>query len=328
MTQRFDVPTNGVAADQAEVVPAVSMVVPLFNEVDSVPQLVRELTRAADRISAPCELIFVDDGSQDGTWPALTACCSADPRICLIRFKRNFGQTAAMACGIARARGQVIVTLDGDLQNDPADIPRLLARIDEGCDIVCGWRHRRQDKLWTRRVPSIVANRLIGWITGVHLHDYGCSLKASRADMIKRTPLYAEFHRFIPALGTLTGARVTELRVAHRPRRYGKTKYTLSRTWRVALDMLRVALLIRFSNKPLRLFGAMALGSAWMGIALFAVSWKWYVGPYIHVSQVLPGSIVLLLWLTGHLLIVGWLAELCLATAHVRPERLIVGEMS
>ena len=303
--------------------PDLSVVVPVYNEVDSVPKLYRQLADMAATTSLVWEFVLVDDGSRDGTWEALGALHQRDPRVRAVRFRRNFGQTAAMACGIEQARGTVIVTMDGDLQNDPADIPRLLAKLDEGYDVVCGWRHERQDKLWTRKVPSMVANRLIGLLTGVRLHDYGCSLKAYRADVIKRTPLYAEFHRFIPALSTLTGAQIAELKVNHRPRLYGRTKYTLSRTWRVSLDMVTVSLLVKFASKPMRFFGALALICASVAVVCVARSWGWYVGPYAEIPQIVPGIAVLGFWLAGHLLVVGLIGELCLASAHARPERLV-----
>lgn len=198
-----------------------------------------------------------------------------------------------------------------------------MAKLEEDYDVVCGWRYQRQDKLWTRKVPSMVANRLIGWLTGVRLHDYGCSLKAYRAASIKRTPLYAQFHRFIPALSTLTGALIAEITVTHHPRRFGKTKYTISRTWRVALDMVTVSALVKFASKPLRLFGVLALGSALVALLCVMRSWEWYVGPYHRIPQILPAVAVLAAWLAGHLAVVGWLAELCLATAHATPEGLV-----
>ena len=298
----------------------ISVVVPLYNEWESVPLLHHRLQAV---LEGDPEIIFVDDGSTDGTWEALQALRATDGHVRAIRLKRNFGQTAAMSCGIDYARGAVIVTMDGDLQNDPADIPRLIAKLDEGYDVVCGWRWQRQDKLWTRKVPSMVANRLIGWLTSVRLHDYGCSLKAYRAEAIKRTPLYAEFHRFIPALSTLTGALIAEIEVDHYPRRFGKTKYTISRTWRVALDMITVALLLKFAQRPLRFFGVLALVCGLVGLACVMRSWEWYVGPYHTIPQVLPGIAVLSIWLAGHLLVVGLTAELCLATAHARPDALI-----
>ena len=304
----------------------ISVAVPVFNEADSVPHLYEQLAQAVARIPEPCEFIFVDDGSRDGTWEALLAVRARDARVRCIRLKRNFGQTAAMACGIEAARGDILVTMDGDLQNDPADIPRLLAKLEEGYDVVCGWRHQRQDKLWTRKVPSMVANRLIGWLTGVRLHDYGCSLKAYRAEAIKRTPLYAEFHRFIPAMSTLTGALIAEVKVNHRARRYGRTKYTLSRTWRVALDMVTVSLLIKFAGKPLRFFGTLSLLALAVALICVVRSWQWYVGPYQDIPQVLPAVAVLGVWLSGHFAATGFLAELALVTAHAAPHELIAIE--
>src|SRR3989338_4551931 len=291
-----------------------SVVVPVCNEAESIPERHRQIAAGVAGTAGSWEFIFVDDGSTDGTWEALVALRARDPRVRAIRLKRNFGQTPAMACGIDHAQGDIIVTMDGDLQNDPADIPRLLAKLDEEYDVVCGWRHRRQDKLWSRKLPSMVANRLIGWITGVRLHDYGCSLKAYRATAIKRTPLYAEFHRFIPAMATVTGALVTEIKVAHHARRFGRTKYNLWRTWKVAFDMVTVAVLIRFAAKPLRLFGVLAASAALVGIACLVRAWFWYVGPYAVVPQVLPGAGVLGLWLAGHLFVVGLVAGLCLVS--------------
>ena len=303
---------------------AFSVVIPLFNEVDSITELHEQLKQVAAQVPAWWEFILVDDGSRDGTWDALVELRLHDPRVRAIRLKRNFGQTAAMSCGIDAAHGTVVVTMDGDLQNDPADIPRLVEKLDEGYDVVCGWRHRRQDKMWTRKVPSMIANRLIGWLTGVQLHDYGCSLKVYRSDAIKQTPLYAEFHRFIPAMSTLTGASITELKVNHRSRQYGQTKYNLWRTWKVALDMVTVSLLIKFASKPFRFFGLVACCAAAVSSVCLVRSWQWYVGSYHQIPQVLPGSALLGLWLAGHLLIVGLVAELCLATAHTRPTKLIV----
>jgi glycosyltransferase involved in cell wall biosynthesis len=296
----------------------------VYNEVQSIPKLHAWLLRmsAGDPVHS-WEFVFVDDGSGDGTWEALLSAKRIDARVRAIRFARNFGQTAAMACGIQAARGRTIVTMDGDLQNDPADIPKLLAKLNEGFDVVCGWRYARQDKLWSRKVPSRIANWMIRRLTGVTIHDYGCSLKAYRAEAIKRTPLYAEFHRFIPALSTLTGALISEEKVTHHARAFGKTKYTISRTWRVALDMITVSLLVKFASKPLRFFGMLALGSAVAALACLSRASLWYEGPFELVPQVLPAIGVLGLWLAGHLVVIGWIAELCLATAHQRPERML-----
>jgi glycosyltransferase involved in cell wall biosynthesis len=303
----------------------ISIVVPVYNERESLSQLHAELAGAAASAapSGPWEFIFVDDGSRDGTWEALVEIQRRDRRVRAIRLKCNFGQTPAMACGIDAARGELVVTMDGDLQNDPADIPRLLATLDEGYDVVCGWRYRRQDAL-SRTIPSKIANRLIGWLTGVRLHDYGCSLKAYRADAIKRTPLYADLHRFIPAMATLTGASIAELKVNHRARSHGRTKYTtFARTWRVALDMLTVALLIKFAQRPLRFFGLLALGVVAATAAGLLQVWRSYLGPVGFIPQVWTGVVLLAIWLAGHLVVVGWVAELCLATSHAGPARAI-----
>ena len=301
----------------------VSVVIPVHNEEDGIRLLVEQVGAALEQSKISYEVVMVDDGSTDATWTRLVAATAGDRRWHLIRFTRNFGQTAAMACGIQAAQGRVIVTMDGDLQNDPSDIPLLLAKLDEEYDVVCGWRHQRQDKLWTRKVPSMIANRLIGWLTGVHLHDYGCSLKAYRAEVIKRTPLYAQFHRFIPALSTLTGALIAEVKVKHHPRRFGRTKYTISRTWRVALDMITVSMLIKFATRPLRFFGMLSLCAGAVAGVCLARSWYWYVVTHETMPQVLPAVAVLVFWLAGHLLMVGWAGELCLATAHGRPEGMI-----
>ncbi len=303
-----------------------SVVIPLKDEADNVPELHRQLAASVAGAEGSWEFIFVDDGSRDGTWEALRAARQADARVRPIRLKRNFGQTPALACGIDHARGDIIVTMDGDLQNDPADIPTLLAKLAEGYDVVCGWRHQRQDKLITRRVPSLIANRLIGWLTGVRLHDYGCSLKAYRALVIKRTPLYAEFHRYITALVTTTGALVAEVKVNHRPRQFGKTKYNLGRIWRVALDMFTIAVLIRFAVRPLRLFAVLSVAALAVGLVCFERVWHWYLAPVSAVPQVLPGVGMLSLWLAGHLVLIGLLAELALATGHRRSHELVAPE--
>lgn len=303
-----------------------SVVIPVFNERENLWCLYAHVVPILARMGTEVELVFVDDGSRDGSWEVLRSLQAKDSRVRPLRLTRNFGQTAAMKCGIDAARGEVIVTMDGDLQNDPEDIPRLLEKLEEGYDIVCGWRYRRQDNLWTRKIPSMLANRLIGWLTGVQLHDYGCSLKAYRAKAIKQTPLYAEFHRFIPALATLTGALVTEIKVTHHPRRFGQTNYTLWRTWKVAFDMVTVSLLVKFASKPLRFFGCLALCSMMVALAALARSWQWYLAASGPMPQALAGVGLLAIWLSAHLVAVGWFAELCLSTAHARPERFIIAQ--
>ena len=211
-----------------------SIVIPVYDEAENVEPLYRRIKQACDRLGRAYEMIFVDDGSQDGTFSMLESIHCQDARVKVIRLRKNFGQTAAMTAGFAYAKGEVIISMDGDLQNDPVDIPRLLSKLAEGFDVVCGWREYRQDRFWSRRVPSVAANWLIGRMTGVRIHDNGCSLKAYRASVIKHVTLYGDMHRFIPALSTLAGARIAEITVTHHARRFGKSKYGLvaSGGWR------------------------------------------------------------------------------------------------
>ena len=224
--------------------PTLSIVVPVYNEEENVRLLFEKIQAVCETIPGTYEVLFVDDGSRDSTFAVLSELSKRFPQLAVIRFQKNAGQTAAMAAGFAFARGQRIVSMDGDLQNDPADIPKLLKKLDEGYDLVCGWRKERQDKFWTRRLPSIVANWIIGRVTGVPIHDNGCSLKAYRASVIKQVPLYGEMHRFIPAISTVAGGRTAEVVVTHHPRRFGKSKYGLGRVWRVALDIVAFKFII------------------------------------------------------------------------------------
>jgi glycosyltransferase involved in cell wall biosynthesis len=247
--------------------PELSIVIPVYNEVENVRELHQQLTAALDPLGRPYEMLLVDDGSTDGTLPALLAIERDDPRVRVLRLRRNFGQTAAFSAGFDHARGDVIVTSDGDLQNDPQDIPALLARLDEGYDMVCGWRRRRHDS-FSRVLPSRIANGLISWSTGVHLHDYGCSLKAIRAEVVKGLRLYGEMHRFIPAVASWMGVAVTEMEVNHRPRTRGRSKYGLGRTLRVLLDLFTVKFLLAYGTRPAHFFGklGLAFGAAGSGI--------------------------------------------------------------
>jgi glycosyltransferase involved in cell wall biosynthesis len=247
--------------------PELSVVIPVFNEVDNVRDLHRELTAALDPLGRPYEILLVDDGSTDGTLPALLAIERDDPRVRVLRLRRNFGQTAAFSAGFDHARGDVIVTSDGDLQNDPRDIPALLARLDEGYDMVCGWRRRRQDS-FSRVLPSRIANGIISWSTGVRLHDYGCSLKAIRAEVVKGLRLYGEMHRFIPAVASWMGVTVTEMEVNHRPRTRGRSKYGLGRTLRVMLDLFTVKFMLAYGTRPAHFFGKLGLASGGAGTAI------------------------------------------------------------
>jgi len=236
-----------------------SIVVPVYNEEENIHGIHREVSAALDGTGIDFELILVDDGSTDGSFRNLREIAAADDRVKVIRFRRNFGQTAAMAAGFDAASGRVVIPMDGDLQNDPADIPRLLSKIDEGYDVVSGWRRDRKDAFLNRILPSILANRFISGMTGIRLHDYGCTLKAYRREVLDGINLYGEMHRFVPALVSQVGARVTELAVNHRPRLHGKSKYGIFRTLRVILDLLTVKFLLNYSTRPIQLFGRLGV---------------------------------------------------------------------
>jgi glycosyltransferase involved in cell wall biosynthesis len=236
-----------------------SIVVPVYNEEENIHGIHREVSAALDGTGIDFELILVDDGSTDGSFRNLREIAAADDRVKVIRFRRNFGQTAAMAAGFDAASGRVVIPMDGDLQNDPADIPRLLSKIDEGFDVVSGWRRDRKDAFLNRILPSILANRFISGMTGIRLHDYGCTLKAYRREVLDGINLYGEMHRFVPALVSQVGARVTELAVNHRPRLHGKSKYGIFRTLRVILDLLTVKFLLNYSTRPIQLFGRLGV---------------------------------------------------------------------
>lgn len=244
---------------------ALSVVVPFYEEEESIPGFFAELGPVLDRVDGGCEVVAVDDGSADATWARLVEARGRDARIRLLRLRRNFGQTAALAAGLAESRGRVVVTMDGDLQNDPADIPMLLERLGEGWDVVSGWRRERQDDALTRVLPSRVANRMISWATQVKLHDYGCGIKAYRGEIARSLRLYGEMHRFLPAIAGDLGAAVTEAPVNHRPRTMGRSKYGLSRTVRVLLDLLTVKFLSGFSTRPIQVFGLLGLLGAVLG---------------------------------------------------------------
>jgi len=242
-----------------------SVVVPIFNEVENLPILHHRVVEALNNTGINWELILVDDGSTDGSWELMKKIALGNPSCKVIRFRRNFGQTPAMAAGFDAASGRVVVPMDGDLQNDPADIPLLLNKIDEGYDVVSGWRKKRQDTLISRRLPSVIANRVISRMTGVHLHDYGCTLKAYRREVLDGINLYGEMHRFVPALASQIGAKVAELDVRHHPRLHGTSKYGISRTMRVVLDLMTVMFLLSYSTKPIQLFGKWGIYSFFAG---------------------------------------------------------------
>ena len=243
-----------------------SIVVPIYNEEESIPVLYEEIRETLGRmgLETGAEVVLVDDCSRDGSLLAMLELQRADPRVRVVKFRRNFGQTAALAAGFDVSRGEVVVTLDGDLQNDPADIPRFVTEIGNGFDIVAGWRKKRYDNL-VRRLPSLVANRLIALVTGVRIHDNGCTLKAFRRELVKGMSIYAEQHRFLPALSAARGARIAELVVNHRPRQFGSSKYGLSRATRVLLDLVTIKFISQFSHRPMQYFGLVSLGALLLG---------------------------------------------------------------
>jgi len=298
--------------------PELSVVVPLLDERDNLRPLYDQIKQAIDGRYA-YEILFVDDGSTDGGFEILTEFHSTDPHVRVIRFRKNFGQTAALSAGFAHARGDVIIAMDADLQNDPADIPMLVARLHEGYDVVSGWRKERHDKALTRRLPSRMANWLISTITGVRLHDYGCTLKAYRREVLAETKLYGEMHRFIPALASWSGARITECVVNHRPRTAGVAKYGLARTWKVILDLITVKFLGSFSTKPIYIFGGLgALTTVGAILSGLMVLYQKFIASY-HLAMNRNPLLVLtamLITATIQFILMGLLAELLVRTYH------------
>lgn len=297
-----------------------SVVVPLYNEEESVRPLYGAIVAGVAPLGVSFEIVFVDDGSRDGTARIADEIARADPRVCLVKFRRNYGQTPAMAAGIAEARGEIIVTMDGDLQNDPADIGELLARIEEGNDIVVGWRYDRQDKLWTRKVPSRIANALIAKVTGVAIRDNGCSLKAYRACLIKQIPLYSEMHRFIPAMASIAGPRIAEIRVRHHARRFGSSKYGLSRVYKVLLDLMVIKTVASFTARPLLWYGLLSLPM--LAAAALALGWTCFtLATQGRMSLSIAGTGVIFLTSTVMLLADGALGELIYKLGDLREHQ-------
>ena len=248
--------------------PELSLVVPVFNEEGNLADLYREATDVLQDFGRSYEILFVDDGSTDASYAILASLHSGDSRVRVIRLRRNFGQTAALAAGFDHARGAVVAMLDGDRQNDPADIPSMVQRLEQGFDMVCGWRKDRKDPFLSRRLPSQVANRLISMTTGVRLHDYGCTLKVMRSEVAKNIQLYGEMHRFIPAVASWMGVDIDEMVVSHRPREQGQSKYGITRTLRVLLDLLTVKFLLNYSSRPLQIFGSIGFLMGGVGFAI------------------------------------------------------------
>ncbi len=294
-----------------------SVVIPVYNEAENLEVLCQEFTDTLSAWGRPFEILLVDDGSSDGSFDVLQRLQAADPRLRVIQFRRNFGQTAAFAAGFAHARGRLIATADGDLQNDPRDLPAMVARLDAGAfDIVCGWRKDRKDTFINRRLPSIIANRLISWATGVRLNDCGGSLKVFRAEVVKPLKLYGEMHRFLPALASEMGVRITEQVVNHRARRFGRTKYGISRTIRVVLDLVTVKFLLSYSTRPLQMFGLFGslMGLLGGGLLAFLAYMRITRGWSADGPILLMG--VLLVFTGVQLLTIGLLAELQARTYH------------
>ena len=296
------------------------MFLPVFNEEPNLLPLHAKLNEALKALGRSAEIVYVDDGSSDGSLKILRELAEMDPRVRVVALRRNYGQTAAMAAGIDAATGKVLIPMDADLQNDPADITRLLDKLDEGYDVVSGWRKNRKDKMVTRKIPSMIANRLISWIGGVPLHDYGCSLKAYRRESLQDVRLYGEMHRFIPIYASWAGARVTEIPVEHHPRTMGKSKYGLSRTVKVVFDLITIKFMASYQTKPLYLFG-------WAGLLTFAISFlsallaclmKWASWPHHadFVQTPLPIMAMVTLVLGVQLFLMGLLAEMLVRTYH------------
>ena len=300
-----------------QIPPALSVVIPVFDEVECLDTLVRDVGGVLDALGRSAEIVAIDDGSTDGSFERLVALRAVEPRLRVVRLQRNYGQTAALAAGIDHARGDLIVTLDADLQNDPRDIPRLLAALDDDVDLVNGWRRERKDPWLSRRLPSQIANRIISSVTGTSLHDYGCTLRVMRAGFAKELQLYGELHRFIPALAADLGARVAELPVSHQARALGRSKYGLSRTVRVVLDLLTVKFLSGFATRPIQLFGLMGLGLAIPGLLLAG----WLGFERIVFGVRLAGRPIVLLAillavLGVQLISIGLLGEMVVRTYH------------
>jgi glycosyltransferase involved in cell wall biosynthesis len=298
-----------------------SVVIPLLNERDNLEPLYNQITEALGK-KYSFEIIFVDDGSDDGGFEILQKLQQGDKRVRVIRFRRNFGQTAALSAGFEYAQGDIIVALDADLQNDPADIPKLISKLEEGYDVVSGWRKKRHDKALTRLIPSRVANWLIGWITGVKLHDYGCTLKAYRREVLAEIKLYGEMHRFIPAIASWSGANIAEIVVNHRPRTAGAAKYGLNRTWKVILDLITVKFLGSYSTKPIYIFGGLGVLST-IGAFLTGII---VIYQKIFSKIDMSGNPLLLLTAvliiaTVQFILMGLLAELLVRTYHESQNR-------
>ncbi|MHC4270364.1 MAG: glycosyltransferase family 2 protein [Planctomycetota bacterium] len=294
----------------------VSIVIPFYNEEECIHPLYDSVTQVMKRLNTGYEIIFIDDGSSDATFLRAKAIHEKDSQLKVIKFRKNYGQTAAMQAGFDHAKGRIIISMDGDLQNDPRDIPKFIEKIEEGYDIVCGWRKNRKDKLVSRKVPSKIANWLIGKAIGVKIHDNGCSLKAYKSALIKKTRLYSEMHRFIPAMASITGVRYTEIVVKHHARKFGTSKYGLSRTWKVFLDLFVIKALIGCSMTHGRWFGILSIPFLFVGTIFAFFSINLYLDSQVYNAFpiIFPSISVLFFFLFAHMLLIGFLIEMIFKT--------------
>lgn len=325
---RLTATTNVVAGPACEV-PNLSVVVPIYNERDNVEPLHQALSYALQALDRSYEIVFVDDGSSDGTQDVMRRLCANDRHLRLVMFRRNYGQTPAMAAGFRACRGRTIVSMDGDLQNDPADIGRLVEKLEEGYDVVCGWRRHRQDRMSTRLLPSRIANFLISRVTGARIHDTGCSLKVYRSWVIRSLHLYSDMHRFLAALGVGLGARITELPVRHHARRAGVSKYGLGRVFRVLADLVGIKMLIQFAAHPIRWFSLLALPLFMLSVLMFLLGFvkldhgnQWTLFGDTDMAAVAAGAVSLLVAMNVFLL--GFLAELQVKVSKFFRQRISV----
>lgn len=304
--------------------PELSLFLPVMDEEENLRPMHAKIAAALDELGKTAEVIYVDDGSTDGSLAVLKEIAAADKRVRVISLRRNYGQTAAMAAGIDAARGEILIPMDADLQNDPADIARLLDKLNEGYDVVSGWRKNRQDKLVSRKIPSQIANRIISWIGGVPLHDYGCSLKAYRRDVIQDVKLYGEMHRFIPIYASWAGARVTEIPVGHHARTMGRSKYGISRTIKVIFDLMTIKFMASYQTKPIYVFGG--FGMIAFAISIVAGLWAVYLKIFEGTSFILtplPIIAVVMLAISVQFCLMGLLAELLVRTYHESQDKAI-----
>ena len=297
--------------------PRLSIIVPVYNEKANLADLYLGLTQVLQGLGLDYEILFIDDGSNDGGTRVLADLAADDDHVLVLQFVRNFGQTAALSAGFDHARGKIIIPMDADLQNDPADIPRILDKLDEGYDVVSCWRKDRKDPWLTRKLPSRAANRIISWISGVRLRDYGCTLKGYRSEFLQHIRLYGEMHRFIPVYASWTGARVTEIPVRHHPRRHGRSKYGLLRTFKVPLDLMTVKFLVTYSTKPMYLFGGLGLVSILFGwlLSALALYQKFLQDVKVHRNPLLLLSVFLCI-VGIQFILFGLVAELIIRTYH------------